>query len=439
MVTPAIIIFYLAAVFAVGYMARGRDLDEFHLAGRSLGKLALTGTLCATILGASSTLGMAGLGYSRGLPGAWWMLSGTIGLAVLSFFLADKVRATGCYTLPEMIGSIYGQRARTASAILIALSWIGTIAAQIIASGKVLSVLFGGSQAFYMAASTAVFVLYTAHGGQRSVVRTDLIQFLVVVFGLVLLLCRSLQAVPLAMQGLSFPTSPAMDGRDVISMVFIVGCTYLIGPDIYSRLLSARDPQVAARSALRAALILAPLAFAIAALGISARALYPHIGAEQAIPTLMMGLLSPVERGLVAAALLAAFMSSADTTLLTATSILTLDVYRPRSSGKRDMMKVSRAGTLAVGSAALALAIYSPGIIATLLLAYTVFVSGMLAPVAAGFYRGRLKLTENGALAALIGGGATALLLGQSYPLAGVTVSALLLMAVSLLDGRASR
>jgi len=435
MVTPIIIVVYLSAVFAVGYLSRGRNLDDFHLAGRSLGKLALTGTLCATILGASSTIGMAGLGFSRGLPGAWWMLSGTIGLGLLSLFLARKVRATGCYTLPELIGAIYGQRARTVSAILIVLSWLGIIAAQIIASGKVLSVLFGGSQAVYMAASTAVFVFYTAHGGQRSVVRTDLIQFLVVTFGLILLLFRSLGAVPQALQGQSFPTSASMGGWEVISMIFIVGSTYLIGPDIYSRLLSARDPNVAARSALRAALILAPIAFVIVALGICARSLYPHIGPEQAIPTLMMELLGPAERGLVAAALLAAFMSSADTTLLTATSILALDVYRPRSSGgERDMMKISRAGTLFVGSAALALAVYSPEIIATLLLAYTIFTGGMLAPVLAGFYIDRQKLTEKGALAALAGGGTTALLVGQSYPLAGVSVSALLLIAVSFLE-----
>jgi|GEM_PF-5532032 len=49
----------------------------------------------------------------------------------------------------------------------------------------------------------------------------------------------------------------------------------------------------------------------------------------------MTGLLSPGMVGLVAAALLAAFMSSADTSLMTMTSILTFDIYkkaRPEAS-----------------------------------------------------------------------------------------------------------
>jgi len=76
----------------------------------------------------------------------------------------------------------------------------------------------------------------------------------------------------------------------------------------------------------------------------------------------------------VAAALLAAFMSSADTSLMTATSILTLDVYRkarPDASPK-DMMIVSRLTVAIIGACALILAVSLPSIIKTLLIAYTV-------------------------------------------------------------------
>jgi len=140
----------------------------------------------------------------------------------------------------------------------------------------------------------------------------------------------------------------------------------------------------------------------------------------------------------VAAALLAAFMSSADTSLMTATSILTLDVYRkarPDASPK-DMMIVSRLTVAIIGACALILAVSLPSIIKTLLIAYTVFTSGLLVPVVAGFYRERLGLTQNGALAALVGGGVTAIFLGQSYPLIGMTISAILLFGISQLEKR---
>jgi len=74
---------YLLAVLTIGaWGPRLRGLEDFHLAGRGLRMVLLTGTFCASIIGASSTIGMAGLGFSKGLPGAWWMLSGTLGLLI---------------------------------------------------------------------------------------------------------------------------------------------------------------------------------------------------------------------------------------------------------------------------------------------------------------------------------------------------------------------
>jgi SSS family solute:Na+ symporter len=390
-------------------------------------------------MGASATLGMAGLGFSSGLPGAWWMLSGTAGLLVLSTVFAEKIRASRCYTLPQLIGTFYGENVKIAASILIAVSWIGVIAVQIVASSIVLKAVFGGNEFLLMLASTTVFVLYTAHGGQSSVVRTDLVQFLIIIAGMIVLFSIAFSA---AGAGLilnqSFPTSPAMGGWDVMSMLLVVGSAYLVGPDMYSRLFSAHSPRDARLSAAISALILIPLSFIITSLGIFSHSLHPAATPEQAIPLLLTGLLSPAAEGLVAAALLAAFMSSADTSLMTATSILALDLYKKGwpDSNERDMMIVSRISVLLIGGFALALAISMPAIIKTLLIAYTVFTSGLLLPVVAGFYKDRLQLTPTGAFAALAGGGITAIFMGQRYPLLGISVSAVLLFAVSWAERR---
>ena len=100
------------------------------------------------------------------------------------------------------------------------------------------------------------------------------------------------------------------------------------------------------------------------------------------------------------------------------------------------LMAISRLSVLIIGILALALAISMPGIIKTLMIAYTVFTGGLLLPVLAGFFRDRLGLTPSGALTALVGGGATAILLGQKYPLLGMAVSAALLFGVSWLERR---
>lgn len=433
-----LVIIYLAAILGIGAMGpRRSSLEEFHLAGRSLRLVLLTGTFCVTIVGASSTLGMAGLGYSKGLPGAWWMLSGTIGLLLLALFLAEKIRSARVWTLPELVGIFYGEKARLATSALVLISWIGVIAVQIVACGTILRAIFGGNQTLLMAACTLVFVLYTAHGGQRSVVRTDLVQLFIIVSGIGLLFIKCWEVAGLApFASQSFPTSADMGTSEVVFMVVVVGSAYLIGPDMYSRLFSAQSPEIAKRAALFSAVLLIPLAFAITSLGIFASAFYPHISPEEAIPVLMTGILSPGLVGIVAAAFLAAFMSSADTTLMTATSILTLDLYSriwPKSSAGH-ILKVSQVSSVGLGLLAFIVAVFSPSIIKTILLAYTVFTGGLLVPVIAGFFRERLRLTSSGALAALAGGGTSALMLGQSYPLLGMLVSAVLLLAVSWID-----
>ena len=61
-----IIVIYLMAMLALGaWGLRLKGLEDFHLAGRGIKLVLLTGTFCASIIGASATLGMAGLGLAK--------------------------------------------------------------------------------------------------------------------------------------------------------------------------------------------------------------------------------------------------------------------------------------------------------------------------------------------------------------------------------------
>jgi SSS family solute:Na+ symporter len=84
-----IVIVYFIAMIALGLTSRkqARSAGSFFVAGRSGSTLFITGSLLATIIGASATIGMAGLGFARGLTGAWWILSGSVGWV---FFLRVK-------------------------------------------------------------------------------------------------------------------------------------------------------------------------------------------------------------------------------------------------------------------------------------------------------------------------------------------------------------
>ena len=90
----AIIVVYFAVMITIGLVSRrqARGSDNFFVAGRRGSSLLVAGSLAATVIGSSSTVGMAGLGFIRGLTGAWWLLVGSAGLLVIGIFLAGKVR-----------------------------------------------------------------------------------------------------------------------------------------------------------------------------------------------------------------------------------------------------------------------------------------------------------------------------------------------------------
>ncbi len=447
-----IIAVYFVGMIAVGLFSRrkARGTDEFFVAGRKGSSLLITGSLLATIVGGSATVGMAGLGFTRGLTGAWWLLVGSIGLVVLGFFFAEKVRKFALYTLPELVKEQYDSRVALAASILIVVAWVGIVAGQIIAAGKIMSVLEIGEPFWWMVLFTVVFVVYTILGGQHAIIRTDTLQTIIIfagMFGGLALLLSHLGGVSglkssLSPEHFAFPVSSQFGGYELISLLLLVGLTYVVGPDMYSRLFCSKDSKAARASAFWTAMLIIPFAFGITVIGMGASALFPQIAPEQAFPTVIKEVLPPFLGGIVLAALLCAVMSSADTCLLSASTILTMDVikqFKPSLSQER-ILSLSRWAIVVLGAGALVVALYLGGVIRALLFAYTVYTAGLVLPVIVGFYRSRLKVTSLGALVAIVGGGSAALiskLFDIKYlDLGALLISVLLLFVVSLIDNR---
>ena len=396
---------FLAAMLAIGVVSRikARQADDFFVAGRKGSSLFITGSLLATIIGGSATIGMAGLGFKQGLTGAWWLLAGSIGLLFLGLFFARRIRKFALYTLPELIEKQYDRRMALAASILIVVAWIGVVAAQIIAAGKILSILGMGDPVLWMVIFTLIFVAYTMLGGQYAIIRTDLLQAVIIfggIFtGLALLFSRlggwsGLQG-SLPPEQFAFPLSHQFGGAELATMLLVVGLTYVVGPDMYSRLFCAKDDKTARTSTLWTALLIIPIAMAITLMGMGAAALFPQIAPEQAFPMVIKEVFSPLLGGLVLAALLGAVMSSADTTLLSASTILTVDIigwFKP-SPDQKKILSHSRWAIVFLGICSLVVALILKGVISALLFAYTVYAAGVILPVIAGFFKSRLKVT----------------------------------------------
>jgi SSS family solute:Na+ symporter len=173
-----------------------------------------------------------------------------------------------------------------------------------------------------------------------------------------------------------------------------------------------------------------------------ASALFPEIAPEQALPMVIKEVFSPLLGGIVLAALLCAVMSSADTTLLSASTILMVDIvgwFRP-SVNQSKIIPHSRWVIVLLGICSLIVALTLKGVISALLFAYTIYTCGVILPVIAGFFKNRLKVTPLGALAALIGGGSAGLISKllkiQYLDLGALLLSGLLLFIVSFVDNR---
>ncbi len=419
MLDLAVVGAYVALMLAVGWRSRRDSPEAYWVAERRSSWGAVAASLVATIFGASSTLGLIGLGYSQGLVGAWWSLTGAVALVPFGLFLAARIRDRGVYTLPDILAGAFGREVALAGAVCIGVAWCGVVAAQMVAAARLLEGTLAWPFGVALLAVSAVFILYTLWGGQISVLRTDAWQLalfagaLLVSFGLVLraLLAQEDPGGRVPSHLWDFPVSRGFGWYQLLVFYpLVVGLPYLVGPDMASRVLCARDGPTARKAALVAAALVAPVALLLAVLGVLLHGLLPGVTPEGALPLALKDLAPPGLRGLLVVGLLAALMSSADTTLMSASSILSLNVLAPLARWPRERAHVwTRRLVLAVGATAWALAAFQKGIIASLLLAYSVFVGGVVLPTLVALAPGGLGLGARAAFAAVVLGGGTAL------------------------------
>jgi solute:Na+ symporter, SSS family len=464
MIFLIIIAAYFVIMLGIGFFTRrfAKTLDGFFVANRKRSTFLITGSLVATIIGGSATVGMAGLGFTKGLSGMWWLLVGSVGLVILGIFFAAKVRNFVLYTVPQILEKQYGGSAAMLSSIVIVIAWIGVIAGQIVAANKILTILDIGSPQIWMLIFTGVIITYSFFGGQFADIGTDMVQAIIKLSGIIVCVILILIQVggwgglksALPPDNFSFPVSAKFTPLDLVSYLFLVGSLYVVGPDIYSKIFCAKDGKIARRATLWTALIIGLFAVGITIIGMGAAALFPNISPEQAFPAMIKDLFPPIVGGLIMAAVVSATMSAAASCLLSSSTILTVDIIkksRPSLSDKQTL-GIARVSVIGLGGLALLLALFLNGIISALLFAYTVYTAGVIVPVLAGFYKNKLKVTQMGAVAAIIGGGGFALaskLIGPNYPslsllfkvtdLSSIFVSAGLLFGVSFIERRMKR
>ena len=255
-----LVLAYLAALlwFGIRGGTRERELNAFLTAGGSAGALLCAFSLVSTIIGGSATLGMGALAQKVGPAAFWWLGVGAVGLFLHGLIIAPVIRKLPVVTLPDVLRHLAGPAAEKWAGAIIALSWAAVTAAQFTALRALLHSISGGmtAEVLYVLLATGI-VLHTALGGQRGILRADFLHTILLLggFSAAALWCVMERSADIA----ALPVMPFTETfglGDWVKMMLLVGITYLIGPDMFSRTFAAKNAQTARRAAWTAAPLL---------------------------------------------------------------------------------------------------------------------------------------------------------------------------------------
>lgn len=352
---PGILVFavFLTTLLVFGYRARrarqDESLSDFYLAGRTLGPVVLLATLYATQYSGNSLIGYPGETYRIGFA---WIMSVGFMMAIVVMYLALAPRlfplATRFnYVTPgDWLDHRFGTPALTWTANVL---WVVAISnyllAQLMAMGHVTEGITGGAVPYWagVVLFTLVIIIYESLGGMRAVVWTDALQGSLLIVGLLGVLAvilptparlRDLTEWVLAHQ----PSKATVPTWEVCvnwaSTIVLIGMSGSVYPQAIQRIFAARNLQTLKRSIYRMAFL--PLVTMVPVVLIGIYALQHLSGldgitADQVMPLMLREWArgSTVLFGLslvVLIAVIAAIMSSADSVLLSLSSILAKDV-----------------------------------------------------------------------------------------------------------------
>ncbi len=398
-----ILITYGIVMLGIGLLDAGKvkTFDFYVLAGRERSALMVGASILASVVGASATLGVADLAYQVGFSAFWWLGSGALGLFLCGFFVAGKIRDLAVYSLADLVQTLIGSSARKAVSLVIVVGWTGIIAAQFVAAARIISSLAGWNYSFALAVSVACIIGYCLLGGQVSVLKTDTIQLCLMLAGLALTLWVLYGHIDLPEAGNQLRQFAGTLGISRFwYFLVVVGSGFIIGPDIFSRLLTARDSGSARRSAFLSGGLLLLVSAGIVAIGLWARFYSVLPQGVSVLPWILEHELPAWMGALLSLGLLSAIISSSDTCLISAAAIAEHDLLLGSKVWRTRLM------ILSLGVAALVIAELEADIINTLLLAYSLFNCGVIPPVlAAILIWPRRRMHEGITIAAILAGG----------------------------------
>ena len=368
---------YLAIQLGVGAWAsrRVRSEDDYLVAGRRLGPGLATFSIFATWFGAETCIGAAGRAHARGLSSTSAEPFG-YGLCLLAMgaVYAVPLWRRKLTTLADLFGSRFSPSTERAAAALLVPGSILWAAAQMRGFAHVLSTAAGFDVDLAVKLAAGFCILYTIFGGLLADATNDLIQGIVLTLGLAVLAggvvvrLGGADETARALATSAVMARPAGTGVPLLETLeawAIPVFGSVLATELVSRIIACRSPEIARRSAFAGgALYLAvgsiPVAVGLLAHGLGAPAGDP----EQVLPAVARNVLPAAGYVLFAGGLVAAILSTVDSTLLVAAGLVSHNLVVPLLAieSQRTKVRLARIGVAAFGLLAWWLAARARGV-----------------------------------------------------------------------------
>jgi SSS family solute:Na+ symporter len=411
-----IIILYLCLLLFFGFYKRlkkNSTASELIVGGRMLTLPAFVASLVSTWYG--GILGVGEYSYNYGLSN--WLVFGLpyyLAAFIFAMFLAKKARESEVLTLPDRLAAAYDNRTAVTGSIIIFLMTVP--AAYVLMIGILTEILFGWDIWVGIISGTVFSMVYVYTGGFKSVVRTDLFQFVLMFVGFAVLLVVLVSK----FGGLSFlmENTPAdhftwhggNKGWYIISW-YVIALAALIEPAFHQRCYAAKDSKIAKNGILISILCWAFFDFMTTSCGLYARAILPNLeNPVGAYPALAMQVLPVGLMGLFALSLLATVMSTIDSYSFVAATTFSRDIVLKLFKNKDDKITFyTRIGLMVTFVLAIAPLLIFDSVVEIWYLFGTVGTPALMVPVFFSFV-GKRRLPATYAFISIITSGSISLI-----------------------------
>ena len=421
-----LVMVYLLVTIAIGLMAakRVQNSADFAIAGRHLPLAMIVTTTFATWFGSETVLGIPAKFVNGGLHG---VVEDPFGagfcLILVGLFFAGKLYRMTLLTISDYYRERYGRTVEVVCSLIIMVSYLGWVSAQVTALGLVFNVLSNEviSIPVGMVIGVVSILAYTLFGGMWSVAITDFIQMIILVVGLsVLAVFAADQAggadkvVALAISQDMFKFWPEPNFKDM-AFFLAAAITIMFGSipqqDVFQRVISANSVKAATHGPVIGGICYLLFAFVPMFLVVSAMIIMPEKATaliaedpQKVLPTLVMEHMPFVMQVLFFGALLSAIKSCASATLLAPSVTFTENIWRqfhPHQSDQQEL-RAMRVTVLVFSALVLCYAIAMQGtsIYEMVSGAYQVPLVGAFVPLVFGLYWPRA--TTQGAIFAIV-------------------------------------